>query len=102
MDSCLYQAGFERAQLPFYFHEEWQSKIDQLISLIKAGDIENGAASIWAGLLQDLERAQIQQAVIACTDINAVLPYAQTEINFIDSTEALAIATVKKYMEDGG
>ena len=50
----------------------------------------------------DLERAQIQQAVIACTDINAILPYTQTEISFIDSTEALAIATVKKYMEDGG
>jgi aspartate racemase len=99
MDSGLYQDGFERANLDFHFRKDWQDRIDQMISLIKAGDIKHGAANIWSGILKDLEHDKVHQAVIACTDINAVLPFVRTGINLVDSSEALAVATVQKYIE---
>ena len=103
MDTGLYQAGFEKADLEFYFRDEWQPKVNQVISLIKSGDVNEGASTHWKELLNDLKNSQVGQAVIACTDINAVLPFSEADIAFVDSTEALAKATVYKYlMEPNG
>ncbi len=51
MDSGLYQSGFERSNLEFYFNDEWQSTVNQLISLIKSGGVEKGANLQWRELL---------------------------------------------------
>ena len=102
IDSGLYQKGFKQAELNFEFHKAWQKKTDRLIYLIKSGNIENEATKMWSSILEDMEDAQIQQAVLACTDINVVLPYVKTPITFVDSTESLAVATVKKYLEISG
>jgi aspartate racemase len=100
--SGLYQSGFERTGLKFEFQDDWQARIDEVISSVKSGDVEIGAAHTWTALLRRVESAGIQQAVIACTDINAVLPFAKTSVSFRDSTKSLARATVKRYLEKGG
>ena len=94
LESGLYQSGFEKAGLAFHFHDDWQPKGNQIIALIKSGDIEKGASSHWRGFLEDLKKTQIEQAAMACTDLNAVLPFSETDIALIDSTQALAKVTV--------
>ncbi len=98
-DSKLYQAGFSKAGVDFYFNEAWQPRIDNIISLIKSGSIGTNAANEWNKLLVDLREEGVTEAVIACTDINAVLSYDETSINLVDSTKALAEATVRKYLK---
>ncbi len=97
IESGLYQAGFKRLNLEFYFREEWQEKVNQIVSHIKSGNVKKDANKHWNELLKDLKNSQVEQAVIACTDINAVLPYSKIDITFVDSMEALAKATVNKY-----
>ncbi|WP_022667355.1 aspartate/glutamate racemase family protein [Desulfospira joergensenii] len=101
-DSGLYQMGFKNINLEFIFHSNWQKKINQIISLIKSGKVKEEACIHWNELLSDLNNSQVEQAVIACTDLNAVLPFSKTNIVFIDSTESLAKATVNKYLLEGG
>lgn len=98
MNTGLYQKGFEKENIEFDFFEEWQNKIDELIINIKSGSIEEKAVPIWRELINDLEKKEIKQAVLACTDINVVLPYVDTSINLVDSSEALAKAVVNKYL----
>lgn len=98
LESGLYQSGFEQAGVGFTFHDDWQSSIDDVISSVKAGNVATSAAQTWAALLREVESAGVRRAVLACTDINAVLPFAETNISFIDSTKSLARATVKKYL----
>lgn len=101
-DSGIYQEGFERANLEFHFHREWQARVNQIISLIKAGEIMEKGVTHWKELLRDLKGSKIEQAVIACTDLNAILPFSDNHIAFVDSMEALARATVRKYLEISG
>jgi len=94
--------GFKNTKLEFIFRSNWQKKINQIISLIKSGKVKEEACIHWNELLSDLNNSQVEQAVIACTDLSAVLPFSKTNIVFIDSTESLAKATVNKYLLEGG
>jgi aspartate racemase len=99
--SGLYQTGFEQAVVEFEFHDDWQTKIDEVISFVKAGNVVTGAAQTWTADIREVKSAGVQKAVIACTDINAVLPFTETNMIFIDSTISLARAAVKKFLEIG-
>ena len=101
-DSGLYQMGFKSTKLEFIFHSKWQKKINQIITLIKSGKVKEEACIYWNEFLSDLKNSQVEQAVIACTDLNAVLPLSKTNVVFIDSTESLAKATVNKYLLESG
>lgn len=99
-DSELYQSGFQSAGLEFIFQHKWQSEINEIISFIKSGQVKDNACMHWNALLAELSKHHVKQAVIACTDLNAVLPYSKGDIAFIDSTDSLAKATVNKYLSD--
>ena len=96
-DSQLYQSGIHVAEIEFLFQKSWQSQINEIIQLIKSGQIEQQAKSQWQELLKKLEAENIQQAIIACTDLNAVIDYSDQRFAFVDSTDALAQAVVKTY-----
>ena len=98
LESNLYQDGFHRAGLEFVFDQGWQDLIDQTISLIKSGDSQSGGASTWNELLSHLVDAEVQQAVIACTDLNVVLDPKAYCLQFVDSSDCLAAATVNRYL----
>ena len=62
--------------------------------------MKDEACSHWNELLNDLAGHNVKQAVIACTDLNVVLPYSDSDIAFIDSTDSLAKAVVNKYLSE--
>ncbi|MFM2483800.1 aspartate/glutamate racemase family protein [Celerinatantimonas yamalensis] len=99
MASRLYQIGITKAGLEYEFNPDWQDLVDTVVSAVKAGDIQGSASGTWDQLITHLQALGVNQAVIACTDINAVLPYCKTDIAFVDSTECLAQATVRQYLK---
>jgi amino-acid racemase len=102
LDSGLYQLGFERASLEFYFNNKWQLKLNQIISMIKSGDVNEKVCNHWNELLDDLSSSHVVQTVIGCTDINTILPFSETNITLVDSMKVLAKATVKRYLLEIG
>jgi aspartate racemase len=98
VDSGLYQARFREISGPFLCHDAWQTNVDRILLSIKAGDAEGILKSQWQELVGDMENEGIAQAIIACTDLSVLLPLVPTDIDFADSTDALAAATVRRYL----
>lgn len=97
MQSQVYQKGIKEKHVPYVFEEQWQESINQIIKLIKAGKTSE-AQTDWNKLIERIHSASISNAIIACTDLNA-LDLNNTFVKFVDSGATLAQATIEKYLE---
>ncbi|WBO88807.1 amino acid racemase [Bacillus tropicus] len=88
----IYQDGITKLNIEYIHHETWQESINQIISCIKGGEIEK-AHELWNALVLQL-RDEVDTAIIACTDLNVVVSE-----NFVDSSQCLAKAVVRMYVE---
>ncbi len=95
--SGLYQAPLRRAGLDVVEGEEWQRRVDELILAIKASAAQ--AVPLWDTLRADIDRAGIDTAILACTDLNAVRATIQGSTVMLDAAECLARATVRTWRE---
>lgn len=98
LESGLYQQGLAEAGIPFTFESRWQDLLDALISGIKVGAHTSILEKQWRDLLFELEAAQVEQAVVACTDLQVVLARVESEVATVDSSRCLAMATVREYL----
>lgn len=98
LQSGLYQHGLAEADVPFTFEPQWQDALDNLISEIKAGGQKAALEARWRRLLSRLEAAGVEQAVVACTDLQVVLPGVESNVAIVDSSRSLAMATVREYL----
>lgn len=53
----------------------------------------------WDELVGDVINEQINDVIIACTDLSILTKYSKVKINFIDSSKSLAEAVVKEYLK---
>ncbi|PFD89949.1 amino-acid racemase [Bacillus anthracis] len=90
----IYQDGITKRNIEYIHHETWQEMINQIITCIKSGEIEK-AHELWNTLVLQL-RDEVDTAIIACTDLNVV-----ASEDFVDSSQCLAKAVVKMYVENG-
>lgn len=67
--------------------------INQIITYIKSGKVEE-ARELWNALVLQL-REEVDTAIIACTDLNVVAIE-----DFVDSSQCLAKAVVRMYVEN--
>ncbi|PEU90037.1 amino-acid racemase [Bacillus cereus] len=88
----IYQDGITKRNIEYIHHETWQEMINQIITCIKSGEIEK-AHELWNTLVLQL-RDEVDTAIIACTDLNVV-----ASEDFVDSSQCLAKAVVKMYVE---
>ncbi|PFE24324.1 amino-acid racemase [Bacillus anthracis] len=88
----IYQDGITKRNIEYIHHETWQEMINQIITCIKSGEIEK-AHELWNTLVLQL-RDEVDTAIIACTDLNVVVSE-----NFVDSSQCLAKAVVRMYVE---
>ncbi|OOZ83371.1 amino-acid racemase [Bacillus cereus] len=89
----IYQDGVAKRNIEYIHHETWQEMINQIITCIKSGKVEE-ARELWNALILQL-REEVDTAIIACTDLNVVAIE-----DFVDSSQCLAKAVVKMYVEN--
>ncbi|QUW25949.1 amino acid racemase [Bacillus cereus] len=93
VQSGIYQNGIAKRNIEYIHYEQWQESINQIISYIKGGEIEK-AHELWNTLVLQL-RDEVDTAIIACTDLNVV-----ASEDFVDSSQCLAKAVVRMYVEN--
>ncbi|MCQ6566831.1 aspartate/glutamate racemase family protein [Bacillus mycoides] len=86
----IYQDGITKRDIEYIHNEQWQEMINQIITCIKGGEIEE-TRKLWSLLVLQL-KDEVDTAIIACTDLNVVVSE-----DFVDSAQCLAKAVVRIY-----
>ncbi|MFD6506995.1 aspartate/glutamate racemase family protein [Bacillus sp. NPDC060175] len=89
----IYQDGIAKRNIEYIHNEKWQTMINQIITCIKSGEVEE-ARKLWSVLVLQL-KDEVDTAIIACTDLNVV-----ASEDFVDSAQCLAQAVVKMYLSN--
>lgn len=89
----IYQDGIAKCNIEYIHYERWQESINQIITYIKSGEVEE-ARELWNALVLQL-KDEVDTAIIACTDLNVV-----ASEDFVDSSQCLAKAVVRMYVEN--
>lgn len=98
MEAGMYQRLIKNQKIELIFKEEWQKKVNNLISGMKNGENEKILLSITKQLSKYLKKEKVDTIIIACTDITKIVK-TMKGFSIIDSSEALAEETVKKYID---
>lgn len=96
IQSGIYQSALETSGIVCVCDDQWQDSVQRILALIKTGGDLDHARHCWSGLLNQLA-AEVDAAVIACTDLNVVHDGATRTLICIDSSACLAEAVVDKY-----
>ncbi|WP_342378210.1 aspartate/glutamate racemase family protein [Bacillus thuringiensis] len=89
----IYQDGIAKRNIEYIHYEQWQESINQIITYIKSGEVEE-ACELWSALVLQL-KDEVDTAIIACTDLNVV-----ASEDFVDSAQCLAKAVVRMYLSN--
>ncbi len=89
----IYQDGIAKRNIEYIHYEKWQRMINQIITYIKSGEVEE-ARKLWSALVVQL-KDEVDNAIIACTDLNVV-----ASEDFVDSSQCLAKAVVRTYLSN--
>lgn len=98
ISSGLYQTGIRDCGCKYYFDPSWQQRVNEIIKMIKSNVDSEGIREKWDSLIDQVIDNGIDTVIIACTDLNVALNKSE-RVNIIDSSESLAAAVVKKYLE---
>ncbi|HFK1709709.1 TPA: aspartate/glutamate racemase family protein [Bacillus mycoides] len=90
VQASIYQDGITKRDIEYIHNEQWQEMINQIITCIKGGEIEE-ARKLWSLLVLQL-KDEVDTAIITCTDLNVVVSE-----DFVDSAQCLAKAVVRIY-----
>ncbi|GAB6472436.1 MULTISPECIES: aspartate/glutamate racemase family protein [Bacillus] len=93
VQSGIYQDGIAKRNIEYIHYEQWQESINQIITYIKSGEVEE-ARELWSALVLQL-KDEVDTAIIACTDLNVV-----ASEDFVDSAQCLAKAVVRMYLSN--
>lgn len=97
IEANIYQSRLLRNNFELAFKEQWQKEVDRLIQGVKKCDKEEKLVQMVKKLEQSLKKEKVDTVIIACTDITKVLKKMKGFV-MIDSSEALAEETIKKYL----
>lgn len=97
IDSKIYQNGLDKSKFTLIYDNKIQNQVNKLIKEIKNNGKSKTVIGLWKKLVAYLVSKKIEAAIIACTDLNVVLEKNEM-ITFVDSSESLAKAIVKKYL----
>lgn len=96
VEGALYQPALAAAGRACYHSQELQAAVDALIGAVKGGPPAQ-ARPRWQTVLGLLEAARVDTALVACTDLNAVLDSAPAPCCLVDATRALAAETIARW-----
>ncbi|WP_438432959.1 aspartate/glutamate racemase family protein [Gorillibacterium sp. sgz500922] len=96
IQSGVYQAALSKIGIEVIHKEHWQGCVNQMIALIKAGQLKQ-AVPFRDKLLSELAKT-VDTAIIACTDLNAIPDHPLDSIGLVDSSTCLARAVVHHHL----
>ena len=99
MAAGLFQKGVENAGKELVFDEEWQKHVDEIIAFVKLGESQSALTYKWEVLGKKIIEAGADTIILGCTDLNLAAVQLRDE-QILDSTEVLAKAVVRMYLED--
>ena len=97
VDAGIYQTAIGDRGPECVVSEPMQRQVDQLIQRIKTSPDRGPAYELWRELTHGLERADVDTALIACTDLNVVIGSYGGPLRFVDATRCLAARVVKQF-----
>ncbi len=98
-NSNLYQEGILDSDNVFIFKDSWQENINEIIGMIKEKKDISKITCYWDELVKDAIQTDIDDIIIACTDLSILNNRFRDKVRFIDSSNALAEAVVKEYLK---
>ncbi len=98
-DSNLYQKGILNSNNQFIFKSNWQKRINIIIQMIKEKKETTEINTYWDELVKDAIKVEVDDIIIACTDLSILKNRFKDQVNFIDSSKALAESLVKEYLK---
>lgn len=98
-NSNLYQEGILSSDNEFIFKNSWQESINNIIRMIKEKQDMFQITYYWDELVKEAIRADVEDIIIACTDLSVLKNKFRDKINFIDSSNALAESVIKEYLK---
>ncbi|MFA5995069.1 MAG: amino acid racemase [Patescibacteria group bacterium] len=98
IDANIYQKGIKKQNIEIVLKEEWQKEVNNLIQSVKNGEKNDKLSTITKKLSKYLKEEEIDTIIIACTDITKIVK-TMKGFTIIDSSEALAEETIKKYLD---
>lgn len=93
----VYQKGVEQRGAELILEPNWQKRVDQLILSAKSSHFPKQAVTLWEDLSVELQRAGIDTAILACTDLSGIIRSVQPPFKVIDASDCLAKAVVRKW-----
>lgn len=96
VQSGVYQDALIHAGLDYVQKEAWQAKVSEIISLIKAGRLEE-ATLLWHQLSAEMVDT-VDTVVMACTDLNVITRQLTLSHQYVDSAACLARSLVNRYL----
>jgi aspartate racemase len=98
-NSELYQKGILNSDNQFIFKNNWQKKINTIIQMIKEKKEIPEVNLYWNELVKDAITEDVENIIIACTDLSVLKNKFNDKLNFIDSSHALAESLIKEYLK---
>ena len=97
--SGLYQKGIAAAGKQTVATERIQPSVSQLIAGIIAGADADRSRALWDEIVAGAIAEGADAVLVACTELNALGELKDNRIAIVDSTAALARATVREYLK---
>jgi len=98
LTSGIYQKAIISAGHESVFKKNWQEKVNKIIQMIRGKEDIRKISLYWNELILETEKFNIETIIIGCTDLNILKSMTETQVNIIDSGEALAKAAIKRFL----
>jgi len=97
--SKLYQKGLKQNKIHYFWNEELQKNVDDLVLSFKKTGASTQTLQLWKKITVILKNSSIKHVIIGCTDLAFCADYNNKEFDLYDSSYALANSLVKKYIQ---
>jgi aspartate racemase len=100
MEMNLYQNRILKKGKKYYFDEDWQSKVNNIIGDIKNKKDYSVIEKKYVELEREIKNSGVDTVIFACTDLSVIGVKKQRELRIIDSSKELAKRLIQEYLKD--
>ena len=97
VESGVYQEG-ELGRRFAWADSDWQEDVDHLLGATRTSTAPELFANLWSGLMEKVQAAEADTAVVACLDLSAILAHAPAGLPRVDASQCLAREIVRQWL----